>query len=137
MTEAWSLRFGATVTTAGVEFRVWAPNLRSVQVLIREEPPRIVPLAAENNGEFAVVVENLRAGVDYVFVTGQGRELPDPVSRWQPHGVHGASRVVDAAAFRWSDHGWAGIPLKDYVFYELHTGTFTPEGTFDGIVGRL
>jgi len=137
MAAQWALRYGATVTTGGVEFRVWAPRLRSLQVLIREEAPRIVPLVAEGNGDFAAVVEHLHAGVDYLFVTDEGRELPDPVSRWQPHGVHGASRVVDAAGFPWSDHGWAGIPLKDYIFYELHTGTFTPEGTFEGIAGRL
>src|SRR5215469_9267564 len=98
MRETWSLRLGATVTTAGVEFRVWAPRLHSVQLLIREEPRRMIQMTAEGNGEFAAVVKHLRAGVDYLFVTEQGRELPDPVSRWQPHGVHGASRVVDPVA---------------------------------------
>ena len=65
------------------------------------------------------------------------RQFPDPVSRWQPEGVHGPSRIVDAASFPWSDQDWRGIPLEDYLIYELHTGTFTPEGTFESIIPRL
>ena len=65
------------------------------------------------------------------------RERPDPVSRWQPRGVHGPSRIVNPASFRWSDQGWSGIPLKDFIIYELHTGTFTREGTFESVIARL
>ena len=133
----WSLRFGSRVESSGVQFRLWAPRLEQVQIAILEAQPRVLPMQAEDDGEFSVFANGLRAGADYVFQTGESRRFPDPVSRWQPAGVHGPSRVVDAAAFRWSDGDWRGIPLEDYVIYELHTGTFTPEGTFEAIVPRL
>jgi maltooligosyltrehalose trehalohydrolase len=108
-----------------------------VQVVSPEEPSRIIAMHAEDGGEFAVFAEGLRPGADYMFLTDHGRRLPDPVSRWQPRGVHGPSRVVDPAAFAWSDQDWRGIPLEDYFIYELHTGTFTPEGTFESVVSKL
>ena len=135
--DRWALRFGANVTPSGVNFRLWAPRLESVKLLLCEDPPRALPMQPEHGGEFAVFVPALRAGVDYQFLTGKDRRLPDPVSRWQPHGVHGASRVVDSAAFQWSDQQWSGIRLQDYLFYELHPGTFTREGTFESIIPRL
>jgi len=77
------------------------------------------------------------AGIDYGFHLDGGDPLPDPRSRSQPHGVHGLSRVVDHGAHRWTDAGWRGIRLADAVTYELHVGTFTPEGTFDAVIERL
>jgi maltooligosyltrehalose trehalohydrolase len=133
----WSLPFGARVDPSGVEFRLWAPRLDSVRVAICEDPPRVLAMQPDGAGEFAAFGEGLRAGCDYTFLTADGRQIPDPVSRWQPHGVHGPSRVVDPAAFRWSDRDWRGIPLRDYLIYELHTGTFTPEGTFESLVPQL
>lgn len=133
----WTLRFGATVERSGVRFRLWAPRLRSVRVAIGQDPAEFIEMRPETAGEFTGFAESLCAGADYMYLTDSGRRLPDPVSRWQPYGVHGPSRVVDPAAFSWSDHGWAGIPLQDYLIYELHTGTFTPEGTFDSIIPRL
>jgi maltooligosyltrehalose trehalohydrolase len=76
-------------------------------------------------------------GADYGFRLDGGEPLPDPRSRWQPHGVHGLSRVVDHSAHRWRDTGWRGARLADLVLYELHTGTFTPGGTFDSAIERL
>jgi maltooligosyltrehalose trehalohydrolase len=133
----WSLRFGATVEPSGVQFRVWAPRRRSVQVVILEDRSRVLAMHPEDDGEFAAFTEGLRAGVGYMFRTDQGRQFPDPVSRLQPEGVHGPSRVVDPAAFPWSDRDWRGIPLEDYLIYELHTGTFTPEGTFESVISKL
>ena len=80
---------------------------------------------------------DLGAGADYRFVLEDGRELPDPVSRWQPTGVHGPSRVVDPRSFTWSDQNWKGIPFKQLIVYELHTAAFTPEGTFKAIIPKL
>jgi maltooligosyltrehalose trehalohydrolase len=71
-----------------------------------------------------------------LFVFDDGTTRPDPVSRSQPHGVHGPSQIVDPGAFAWSDQDWKGIALEDYIFYELHTGTFTPEGTFAGVASQ-
>jgi maltooligosyltrehalose trehalohydrolase len=91
----------------------------------------------EGDGEFAAFAEGLREGADYMYIIDGGRRLPDPVSRSQPCGVHGPSRVVNPAEFAWSDVDWHGIPLEEYVIYELHTGTFTPEGTFEALIPRL
>lgn len=135
--EPWALRFGANVTPSGIAFRVWAPRLESVQLFLCEDPPRILPMRPENDGEFAVFVPALRPGADYMFLTANGRRLPDPVSRWQPHGVHGPSCVVDAEAFSWLDQDWSGIPLKEFLIYELHTGAFSRDGTFTSIIARL
>src|SRR4029077_6289676 len=76
-------------------------------------------------------------GDDYVFIVDGGDALPDPRSSFQPGGVHGPSRLVDHGAYAWNDSGWRGFTLRDAVMYELHTGTFTEAGTFDGVVERL
>jgi maltooligosyltrehalose trehalohydrolase len=94
-------------------------------------------LHRDENGIFEATVPGTPPGTDYFYQFADGRRRPDPFSRHQPHGVHGASRVTDPARFPWTDSGWRGLELADCVFYELHTGTFTPEGTFDAAIGRL
>ena len=136
MTGTWQLQFGANVRDSGVQFRVWAPRPRRVQVAIGSDGGQIVDMQPEGEGVFAAFIEGLRAGADYRFVLDRGREFPDPVSRWQPQGVHGPSRILDPA-FAWSDGEWHGIPLEEFVIYELHTGTFTPEGNFEAVAQRL
>lgn len=138
----WGLRFGASVRSGySVEFRVWAPNLTSLAVRVMAgnegEPSRTIPMRQSSDSEFVATVPQVGAGADYVYVLDGERERPDPVSRWQPGGVHAPSRVVDPASFRWSDQGWSGIPLRDFIIYELHTGTFTREGTFESMIPRL
>ncbi len=91
----------------------------------------------EADGTFTAFAERLRAGAEYLYEVSSGHRRPDPVSRLQPHGVHEASRVVDPDAFAWSDQDWKGLPLENYVIYEMHTGTFTAQGTFDGVERRL
>ncbi|HTS61423.1 MAG TPA: malto-oligosyltrehalose trehalohydrolase [Candidatus Acidoferrales bacterium] len=137
MRRVWGMRFGASVEGSGVRFRLWAPRLHAVQVAIAGQAPRTVPMEPEAGGEFVVYADGVSAGADYRFLTDGGRQLPDPVSRWQPDAVHGPSRVVDPASFDWSDQAWRGIPLEQLVIYELHTGTFTPDGTFDRIIPQL
>jgi maltooligosyltrehalose trehalohydrolase len=92
--------------------------------------------AKDKPGVFTAVVPSVPDETDYVFVLDDGRELPDPASRWLPHGVHGASRIVDPA-YAWTDAEWRGLPMEDLVIYELHVGTFTPQGTFAAIIPRL
>ena len=138
----WGLRFGASVRSGySVEFRVWAPNLTNLAVRVmggnEGEPSRTIPMRQSSDSEFVATVPQVGAGADYVYVLEGERERPDPVSRWQPGGVHAPSRVVDPASFRWSDQGWSGIPLRDFIIYELHTGTFTREGTFESMIPRL
>ncbi len=116
------------------EFRVWAPQRDRVEVLIGND--RRVPLAKNASGYHEGVVDDCADGTRYMFVLDGGTARPDPASRYQPDGVHNASAVV-GADFEWHDDGWTGIPLEDYVVYELHVGTFTSEGTFDSIVPQL
>ena len=83
-------------------------------------------------GSISGTVRRVPAGSDYTYRLDGGPDRPDPVSRWLPRGVHGPTRVVDPAAFHWTDAAWRGSEMADLVIYELHVGTFTPAGTFDG-----
>src|SRR5262249_25249101 len=121
-------RLGAVPCGDGtVEVCVWAPGARSVLVGSEEDAE------LERDGEYW---SGRFVGDDYLLVV-DGEEWPDPCSRWQPKGVTGSSRVLDIAAFEWSDAGWTGVGLDELVIYELHVGTFSEEGTFDGILPRL
>jgi maltooligosyltrehalose trehalohydrolase len=116
-------------------FRLWAPNIALVGVrLLGAE--RIVPMEKANNGYHEAVAENVRPGELYLYHLGKDLQRPDPASRSQPQGVHGPSQVIDGQ-FSWNDGGWRGLPLEDYVIYELHVGVFTEAGTFDAAIARL
>jgi maltooligosyltrehalose trehalohydrolase len=116
---------------------VWAPKAQSVTVHLAESRDERVPLAAQARGYFAGELADVAPGARYKYVLNGHRELPDPASRHQPQGVHGPSAIVDPGDFAWTDRGWAGLAQDDLVFYELHVGTFTPEGTFDAVVPYL
>jgi maltooligosyltrehalose trehalohydrolase len=119
-------------------FSVWAPTARQVEVVLTREgaiePHRLV---RGPDGVHHGTIRRVPAGTDYSYRLDGGPDRPDPVSRWRPHGVHGPTRIVDPGAFHWSDESWRGIEAPDLVIYELHVGTFTPAGTFDGVVERL
>jgi len=126
--------YGATpLVDGGVRFHVWAPNVQTLAVKMAD---RLIPMTRTGD-DYDVFVPDARPGDGYSLILDGTRERPDPVSRSQPYGVHGASQVIDPHAFTWSDHAWKGIALEDYIFYELHVGTFTPEGTFAGVISRL
>jgi maltooligosyltrehalose trehalohydrolase len=95
------------------------------------------PMQRQDNGIHETVVAGVGAGTDYFFRLDQERDCPDPVSRFQPAGVHGPSRIVDPRAYSWRDPGWAGLETADLILYEIHVGTFTEEGTFEGVAKRL
>jgi maltooligosyltrehalose trehalohydrolase len=136
----WTLRRGATLTATGVTFSVWAPSAQRVVVHVATgEAAGDHPMtpSAEEQGVFSASVRGARAGDRYGYRVDDADPLPDPVSRSQPEGVHGLSEVVDPSAFEWLDDHWPGVSLQDYVIYELHVGTFTPEGTFDAAAARL
>ncbi len=116
------------------EFRVWAPEARLAEVVLGE---RRLPMSAAGRGWWARDVRDAGPGSDYAFGLDGGPPRPDPRSAFQPHGVHGPSRVVEHAAFRWSDGGWRGLPLAGSVLYECHIGTFSAQGTFDGASTHL
>ena len=131
------LTHGATpLGHEGVQFRVWAPKLATLAVKLEGSPASFFPMSRAGE-DFEVLVSSARAGDLYSLALPNGRELPDPVSRSQPRGVHGPSQIIDPDSFAWSDQDWKGIPLRDYIFYELHTGTFTSEGTFEGAITRI
>ena len=117
-------------------YRVWAPRASSVDLLIVGAPERAVQLSHTGEGYFSAEVENTPGGTLYRYRLDGEKVRPDPASRFQPQGVHGPSQVIDAA-FTWDDAQWVGLPLKSYVFYELHVGAFTPEGTFDAVIPHL
>jgi maltooligosyltrehalose trehalohydrolase len=116
------------------QFRVWAPLPQTVEVEIAGTRHA---MTRGSDGWWVAEVKSAGVGTDYGFVVDGGRRLPDPRSAWQPHGVHGASRWVDHAAFKWEDDRFRAEPLNRSVVYELHMGAFTPGGTFDAAIGRL
>lgn len=118
-----------------VEFAVWAPRRERVRVLVDGETHVMSPAEA---GWWRAEVEDAPPGTAYAFLLDDDETpLPDPRSLAQPTGVHGASRVYEQQGFFWTDHTWTGKQLPGSVLYELHIGTFTPEGTFDTAIERL
>jgi maltooligosyltrehalose trehalohydrolase len=126
---------GAICSRGETFFRVWAPEARSVEVVF--EPAKVAPLALTRgaDGYFSGGTSE-RVSLYKYRVDGQG-PWPDPCSRYQPQGVHGPSMIVDRDAFEWTDSEWRGAELDGQVIYELHIGTFTPEGTLDAAIGKL
>jgi maltooligosyltrehalose trehalohydrolase len=118
-----------------VNFAVWGPQRERVRVLVDDVAHEMAPGA---DGWWRASVDGAGPGTSYAFLIDDDETpLPDPRSRWQPDGVHGPSRLYDPTAFDWTDHAWTGRQLPGAVLYELHVGTFTPDGTFDAAVERL
>src|SRR5205823_843789 len=96
-----------------------------------------VAMQPEEGGYFRHAEPHVREGQRYAYRLDNTQERPDPCSSWQPDGVHRPSAVLFPGRFPWTDQGWHGVRREDLVFYELHVGTFTPEGTFDAVIPRL
>ena len=135
----WTPSLGAWPGPDGIHFRVWAPDRTSVElVLTSQNAPSVrTVLSPAADGMFTGVVSGAVPGTRYQYLLDGDGPYPDPASRFQPEGVHGPSAIVDPRVFRWSDEGWRGIPLSATILYELHVGTFTPEGTFAAAAERL
>jgi maltooligosyltrehalose trehalohydrolase len=133
------LERGATPLPDGsTRFAVWAPAAAHVDVVLtRDGILTTHRLEPGTDGLHQGVAPRVPAGTDYSYRLDGGADRPDPVSRWRPAGVHGATRVVDPAAFHWTDAAWRGLEAADLLIYELHVGTFTAAGTFDGVIDRL
>jgi maltooligosyltrehalose trehalohydrolase len=132
-----SINLGVTHLGGGrCRFLVWAPFAEALEVHLVSPREAFVPLEKDEEGYFSGEIEGVEPGCLYVYRLNGAQEFPDPASRFQPQGVHGPSQVVDPR-FDWEDAGWCGIPLRDYVIYELHVGTFTPDGTFEAIIPHL
>jgi maltooligosyltrehalose trehalohydrolase len=128
------LPIGAEITSAGVHFRVWAAKRQKVEVVSGSEA---VELVRDEDGYFAGLVPGFGAGSHYRFRLDGGSSFPDPASRYQPEGPHGPSQVIDPSAFRWTNAAWPGIKPTRQIVYELHIGTFTPQGTYAAAAEHL
>jgi len=130
-------RLGATyLGDSRCQFLVWAPLVPKVDVHVVSPEERIFPLARDSQGYHQATVDGVAPGYHYFYRLDSERERPDPASRFQSQGVHGPSEVV-TSYFPWGDRGWSGLPLEEYIIYELHVGTFTKEGTFDAVIPHL
>jgi maltooligosyltrehalose trehalohydrolase len=119
------------------EFTVWAPAHEEVTVQIVSPTPRSFPMQKDEWGHFKAIAEDIKPGTLYFYKLRGDTDKPDPASHSQPKDVHGPSEVVDHSQMKWTEAGWSGIPLEETIIYELHVGTFTPEGTFEAIIPRL
>jgi maltooligosyltrehalose trehalohydrolase len=129
----WEAPLGAFPTPGGAtRFRVWAPRAGEIAL---DRDGTLTPLEHAGHGVHAAELP-AAPGSDYAYAV-DGVRLPDPCSRWQPDGLRGPSRVLDTAAFAWTDEDFSPPALRDLVLYELHVGTFTPEGTFEAAIPQL
>lgn len=126
---------GAVPVPGGVRFRVWAPAARTLEVIL--DSGRTIPMTLHPAGIFEAVADGIGPRIRYRYRVDGAAEYPDPASRLQPEGLHGPSIVVDPRHYAWHDQSWTGLAAGALVFYELHVGTFTPEGTLAAARERL
>ena len=126
--------WGATlVEGGGARFRLWAPDIETLS--LRTDAGDL-PMARQDGGWFELVTDKVPVGGGYGFVLPDGFVVPDPAARAQMGDVHGLSRLVDPSAYTWQAD-WHGRPWEEAVIYEMHVGTFTPEGTFRAAIEKL
>lgn len=129
------------MASEGFRFVVWAPTEKTMSVHVvpgaTGEKEIVAPMRKSGEGYFEAEIREAAAGRKYFFRFEDGRERPDPASRFQPEGVHGPSELMDPTNFKWSDGEWKGVALEKSVFYELHVGTYTPAGTFEALIPFL
>jgi len=122
---------GAEVHEDRIDFRLWAPGRKKVELVLERPEPQALPMSAEQGGYFSVIVPDPGQPVLYRFrLADEEALLPDPASRFQPEGPHGPSEVIDPTRFPWTDQSWRGPALLGQIIYEMHIGTFTPEGNW-------
>jgi maltooligosyltrehalose trehalohydrolase len=132
------ISLGATYQGNGrCRFLVWAPRAGSVSVHLVSPRDRLVPLEQGEKGYHSGEAAGVEPGSRYFYLLNGQKERPDPASRYQPDGVHGPSQVVDPGAFDWADRWWPVPARQDLIFYEIHVGAYTQEGTFDAVIPHL
>lgn len=137
MPSFWRPRWGGVPLGDGLcRFRVWASKRQRVELRLTAPHDRVIPTEARDNGYFEATVPDVGPGTRDLYRLDGDAERPDPANRYQPTTVHEPSEVVDPV-HPWTDAHWHGLPLDRYVIYELHVGTFTPEGTFDSAIRQL
>jgi maltooligosyltrehalose trehalohydrolase len=127
---------GAELIDGGTHFRVWAPEAKTVSVVFEDAKLAAIAMRPEEHGYFTATAPGVLAGTRYRYRIGT-ENFPDPASRFQPEGPHGPSEVVDPSRFRWTDTTWPGVTREGLVIYEMHIGTFTPEGTWKAAAAQL
>jgi maltooligosyltrehalose trehalohydrolase len=133
-----SPRLGATPhPSGGWQFVVWAPNAKELSVHVVSGADRLLPMKRLDSGYFHLEMQDVERDSRYFYRFENGRDRPDPASRFQPEGVHGPSQLVDLDDFQWTDSSWTGVKFAESVFYELHVGTYTQEGTFEALIPHL
>lgn len=120
----------------GYEFTVWGPFLKTVSLKMVSPYQKNIPMEKDQRGYWKAMVEEVTQNISYYYRLDDERDRPDPASHFQPEGVHGPSQVIDHS-FNWQDEHWRGIDPVEMIMYEVHVGTFTPEGTFDAVIQRL
>jgi maltooligosyltrehalose trehalohydrolase len=132
----WSLDLGANFLKSGLlQFKVWAPYVNHMEVVLGSGQGFV--LKKDEWGYHTGTLNDAAPGLLYYYRLDGKNERPDPVSRFLPESVHGPSCVTDPSQFRWTDRSWRGLAREDLIFYELHTGTFTPEGTFESAIAKI
>lgn len=130
-------KLGVTIDNSGTAtVRLWAPEAMEVVINISSKKLQL-PLEKDDVGYWLLQTNKIEVGDLYKFILDREKELPDPASRSQPEGVHGYSEVVDLGSFSWTDKSWKNMPLEAYILYELHVGTYSSEGTFADLIGKL
>jgi maltooligosyltrehalose trehalohydrolase len=117
-------------------FVVWAPRAHTLAVRLFGATERLLTMETRPHGYFELLVDGVPPGTRYFYCIDGEKDRPDPVSHYQPEGPHQPSAVVDHQ-FAWTDQGWGGITMPQYITYEIHVGTYTAVGTFDGVIGHL
>jgi maltooligosyltrehalose trehalohydrolase len=128
---------GATVQPDGTSFRVWAPHAQVVEVFFASDRHPTLLLTPDGDGYASGFAEGVGSGALYQYRLDGNGPYPDPRSRFQPTGPHGHSMLIDPRHFDWTDAAWPGLDPARQVYYELHVGTFTPEGTYDAAAEQL
>lgn len=130
-------RPGLRLNGEGVaEFTLWAPKSKFVEINIPDKSLKL-PLTQDEYGHWTIQTNQIKEGDRYQIILDKQTERPDPASLSQPEGVHGVSEAIDLSNFKWTDQQWQNPAMENYLIYELHTGTFSPEGTFAGIEKKL
>ncbi len=128
-------KIGAVYTSDECEFIVWSPFSKSIDLYLSDEDEK-VRMKKDSDDYWKVSVKDIKAGKNYYYLVN-GNKRGDPASNFQPDGINGPSRIIDHTSFNWQDNDYTPVQLKDYIMYEFHTGTFTPEGTFEAAAGKL
>ncbi|QGA54168.1 malto-oligosyltrehalose trehalohydrolase [Sulfolobus sp. E5-1-F] len=128
------MTFGYSFYENSVTFNLWAPYQRKVKLKILNKG--IYEMERDEKGYFTITLDNVRVGDRYKYVLDDNSEVPDPASRYQPEGVHGYSEII-SPEFEWNDENSVKVKREDLIIYELHIGTFTSEGTFEGVIKKL